>query len=77
MGKKRLEVEKRSLTYIDVMQLMDYLIVRLTKEELELFWIQAWLTWNQRNRVMYGGNLMDLRSLNKRAKEYLEEYNTA
>ena len=58
------------------MQLMDYLIDRLMREELELFWIQAWLTWKQWNRVLFGGNLMDPRNLNKRAEEYLEEYKT-
>ena len=58
------------------MQLMDYLIDRLMREELELFWIQAWLTWKQWNRVLFGGNLMDPRNLNKSAEEYLEEYKT-
>ena len=55
---------------------MDYLIDKLMGEELELFWIQAWLTWKQWNRVLFGGNLMDPRNLNKRAEEYLEEYKT-
>ena len=59
-----------------MMQLMEYLIDKLTREELELFWIQAWLTWNQCNCVVNGGNLMDSRSLNKRAEEYFEEYRT-
>ena len=58
------------------MQLMDYLIDKLMGEELELFWIQASLTWKQWNRVLFAGNLMDPRNLNKRAEEYLEEYKT-
>ena len=60
-----------------MMQLMEDLIDRLTKEELELFWVQAWLAWNQRNRVVFGGNLMDPRTLNNRAVEYLTEYRQA
>ena len=59
-----------------MLQLMEYLIDRLMSEEVELFWIQSWLDWNQRNRVVYGGNLMDPKSLNKRAEEYTEEYKT-
>ncbi|KAL0010887.1 hypothetical protein SO802_005995 [Lithocarpus litseifolius] len=61
------KLQKRSLIPTDMMQLMDYLMDRLTREELELFWIQAWLAWNQRNRVLFGGTLMDLRILNRRA----------
>ena len=60
-----------------MMQLMEALIDRLTKEELELFWVQAWLAWNQQNRVVFGGNLMDPRTLNNRAVEYLTEYRQA
>ena len=56
---------------------MEDLIDRLTKEELELFWVQAWLAWNQRNRVVFGGNLMDSRTLNNRAVEYLTKYRQA
>ena len=56
---------------------MEDLIDRLTKEELELFWVQAWLAWNQRNRVVFGGNLMDSRTLNNRTVEYLTKYRQA
>ena len=70
------KLQKRSLGVTDVMQLMEYLIARLTREELELFWIQAWLTWNQQNRVVFGGNLMDPRNLNRRAEEHLTDYRT-
>ena len=60
-----------------MMRLMEDLIDRLTKEELELFWVQAWLAWNQQNRVVFGGNLMDPRTLNNRAVEYLTKYRHA
>ena len=70
------KLQKRSLVSTDMMQLMEYFIDMLTRKELELFWIQAWLTWNQRNHVVFGRNLMDPRNLNKRVEEYLTEYKT-
>ena len=71
------KLQKKSSRVVDVMQLMEDLIDRLTKEELELFWVQVWLAWNQRNHVVFGGNLMDPRTLNNRAVEYLTEYRQA
>ena len=38
----------------DILQLMELLIARLSTDELELFLVQAWITWNQRNGVMHG-----------------------
>ena len=43
-------------------------------EEIELFPIQGWLLWNQRNTVLHGGNLQDPARLVKRARDYLDEY---
>ena len=57
-----------------MMQLMEYLSDRLTREELELFWVHAWLAWNQLNPVVFGGNLMDPRNPNNRLEEYLTDY---
>ena len=39
---------------LDLLQLMDELLERLSLEELELFWTQAWLIWNQRNSLLHG-----------------------
>ena len=71
------KLQKRSSRVADMMQLLEDLIDKLTKEEFKLFWVQAWLAWNQRNRVVFGGNLMDPRTLNNRAVEYLTEYRQA
>ncbi|XP_075675254.1 uncharacterized protein LOC142644553 [Castanea sativa] len=71
------KLQKRCVASTDLLQLMEYLVDKLMTEEVELFWIQAWLIWNQRNRVVFGGNLMDPRQLNKRAEEYLTEYKSA
>jgi len=50
---------------------------RLPKEEVEIFMVQAWLIWNQRNAVIHGGQLRELGWLNKRAEEFLDEYRKA
>ena len=61
----------------DLLQLMDELLKRLSLEELELFWTQAWLIWNQRNSLLHGGKLKNPSCLNKRVEEYLEEFKRA
>ena len=71
------KLQKKSSRVADVMQLIEDLIDRLTKKELELFWVQAWLARNQRNCVVFGGNLMDSRTLNNRTVEYLTKYRQA
>ena len=43
---------------------------------MEVVLVQAWLIWNQRNRVVHGGKFHDLGWLNNRARELLEEYQT-
>ncbi|KAK9987011.1 hypothetical protein SO802_031962 [Lithocarpus litseifolius] len=57
--------------------LMEHLVDRLSIEEMELFWVQCWLIWNQRNCVLYGGQLKHPTNLNKRAEEFLEEFKHA
>ena len=44
---------------------------------MEVVLVQAWLIWNQRNRVVHGGKFHDPGWLNNRARELLEEYRTA
>ena len=41
----------------DMMQLWEELTVRLTIDEFELFLVQAWLIWNQRNALIHGKQL--------------------
>ena len=40
-------------------QLFEYLLDRLSMAELELFLVQAWIIWNQRNIVIHGGKLKE------------------
>ena len=50
---------------------------RLTIDEFELFWTQVWIVWNQRNSLLHGGKMKVPSSLNKRAKEYIEDFKHA
>jgi len=67
-------LQKRSSNHQDVLQLFHELLVWLSKSEFELFLVKAWLIWNQRNSVTYGGKIRDPRWLNKRALDYLTEF---
>ena len=57
-----------------MLQLFIEMLNRLTSPEFELFIVQAWLIWNQRNAVMHGKKIVDPRWLNKRACDYLNEF---
>ena len=56
---------------------MEELLERLNLEEMELFWTQAWLIWNQRNSLLHGGKMKNPTCLNKRAEECMEEFKRA
>ena len=58
----------------DTLQLFEEFMDRLTRSEFELFLVQAWLIWNQRNTVIHGRSFKELGWLNKRATELLEEF---
>ena len=61
----------------DVIQLFEELLVRLEVEELELFIVQAWFIWNQRNSITHGGVLQAPKLLNKRAEDLLAKFHQA
>ena len=69
----RTKLQNCPLGQQDMLQLFDYLMNRLEPEEVELFLVQAWMLWNQRNSVMHGGKLKDPGWLNTLAEEWLEE----
>ena len=58
----------------DFVALLEYLLHRIDKIEVELMLVQACLIWNQRNRVVHGGKFLEPGWLNKRAAELLEEF---
>ena len=58
----------------DFVALLEYLLHWIDKTEVELMLVQAWLIWNQRNRVVHRGKFLELGWLNKRAAELLEEF---
>ena len=61
---------------VDMLQLMEYLMEQVESHDLEVVLVQAWLIWNQRNRVVHGGKFQCLGWLNNRAAEFLEEFQT-
>ena len=70
-------MQKCGTGQIDVVALLEYLLDRLDRTEVELWLVQAWLIWNQRNRVVHGGKIIDPGCLNRRASELLEEFQQA
>ncbi|XP_075666035.1 uncharacterized protein LOC142635854 [Castanea sativa] len=58
----------------EIRQLVESMIHKLNLEELELFFVQAWLIWSQRNLVLHGGKLQDPTRLVQRAEDFLKEY---
>ena len=68
------KLQKGKGSQLDFLQLVEELMVKLSREELELFFVQAWLIWTQRNTVTFGGVIQDPSRLVKRAGEYLEEF---
>ena len=71
-----LKIQKCTHGQADMIELMEYLLSRLSLQEMELFLVQAWVLWNQRNKLLHGGKIQDPNMLCKRAVEYLEEYQT-
>ena len=55
----------------DMMRLWEELTGRLTIDELELFLVQAWFIWNQRNALIHGKQLQEPGILNRRAEDFL------
>ena len=61
----------------DLLHLLEYLLDRLSLEEVEVFLIQAWFIWSRCNNVLHGGVFINPGTLNQRAAKYLEEYKHA
>ena len=70
-------IQKCRGEYEDMIQLMEDLVVRLSTEELELFLVQAWFIWHQRNAMIHGKSVQAPGILNKRAADYVQKYRRA
>ncbi|KAL0010776.1 hypothetical protein SO802_005884 [Lithocarpus litseifolius] len=53
------KLQKGTCEARETRQLVEEMIQKLTLEELELFFVQAWLIWSQWNMVTHGGKLQD------------------
>ena len=58
----------------DFINLFEEMMDKLEVEELELFLVQCWVIWGQRNSIIHGGMLQDPSRLVKRATDVLQEY---
>ena len=47
-------MQKRATSQVDMVQLLEELMDRISGEELELFLVQCWVIWNQRNAFYMG-----------------------
>ena len=61
----------------DILQLMELIIACLSTDDLELFLVQAWIIWNQRNGLIHGKQLQPPEVLTKRAQDFLAEFRQA
>lgn len=67
-------LQKARTGHTDFMQLVVDLILSLPGDEQELFWVQCWIIWSQRNSLLHGGKIQNPTLLNKRARDYLDEF---
>uniref|UniRef100_A0A7N2LRV2 RNase H type-1 domain-containing protein n=1 Tax=Quercus lobata TaxID=97700 RepID=A0A7N2LRV2_QUELO len=70
-------IQKCGGGHVDFVQLIEELMDKLAVEELELFLVQCWVIWSQRNSVIHGGVLQEPSRLVNRATDLLEEYRRA
>ena len=70
-------IQKCGGGHADFVQLIEELMDKLAVEELELFLVQCWVIWSQRNSVIHGGVLQEPSRLVNRATDLLEEYRRA
>ncbi|XP_075645487.1 uncharacterized protein LOC142616545 [Castanea sativa] len=72
-----IRLQKCTTNFPNTMALFEYVLDRFSVAEMEEFLVQAWFIWNQRNSIVHGGQMRDLKWLNHRAGEYLDEYRNA
>ena len=53
----RVCLQECSMTQMDMLQLVEDLMDRQTMDEFELFLVQCWIIWNQRNSILHGGTI--------------------
>ena len=67
-------LQKGKTRQTDFMQLVVDLILSLSSEEQELFWVQCWIIWSQRTSALHGGKIQNPTLMNKHARDYLNEF---
>ena len=70
----KLCMQKCTTFRTDCFTLVEDLMERLQVEDLEYFFVQCWVLWNQRNSVVHGGCIHDPSRLVQRAKDFIQEF---
>ena len=70
-------LQKSCIEQNDFLQLVLGLMVKLSSEEWNLFWVICWQIWHQRNTIMHGGAFQHPSRLAQHAVDYLKEYTDA
>ena len=50
-----IRLQKCTTNFPNIMALFKYVLDRFLAAEIEVFLVQAWFVWNQRNAIMHGG----------------------
>ena len=66
--------QKFGTMQVDFRQLVARLMLRLSHEELDLFWVICWQIWLQRNSVLHGGAFQHPSRSYQWALDYLSEF---
>ena len=69
-----IRLQKCTTVFHDILAFFEYLLDRLSVAEFDIFLVQVWFIWHQRNAIIYGGQIRDPKWLNQRAVEYLDVY---
>ena len=69
-----ISLQKCTIVFHDIVVLFEHLLDKLSTFDFEVFLVQAWLIWNQRNVIVHGGQIRDPKWLNHRVVEYLDKY---
>uniref|UniRef100_A0A7N2R3V3 RNase H type-1 domain-containing protein n=1 Tax=Quercus lobata TaxID=97700 RepID=A0A7N2R3V3_QUELO len=70
-------VQKIATLQVSFLNLVEKLLEEKPTEVCELFLVQAWFIWHQRNLVVHGGQVQDPSIFNRRAKEFLEDFRSS
>ena len=70
-------MQKIATQQVSFLHLVEKLLEEKPMEVCELFLVQAWFIWHQRNLMVHGGQVQDPSIINRRAKDFLEDFRSS